>query len=115
MSRFLASQTIALEASDSNTTFYVHEHLLRSISPVLLAAISREWNEKTTGRYKFHDEVSEKVLLCFLRWAYHGNYHDGNENKTIPSSVNLKAEMTRELDTWNWGVSRKKKKKKGGL
>jgi hypothetical protein len=107
MSRFLASQTIALEASDSNTTFYVHEHLLRSISPVLLAAISREWNEKTTGRYKFHEEVPEKVLLCFLRWAYHGNYHE-----IIPSSVNLKAENDEEFYTWIWGVSGKKKKKK---
>jgi hypothetical protein len=115
MSRFLASQTIALEASDSNTTFYVHEHLLRSISPVLLAAISREWNEKTTGRYKFHEEVSEQVLLCFLRWAYHGNYHDVNENKIIPSSANLKAENDEEWDTWNWGASGKKKKKKRRL
>jgi hypothetical protein len=109
MVRVLSSQTIALEASDSDTTFQVHEHLLRSISPILLAACSREWNEKTTRRYKFREDVTAQVLLCCLTWAYYGDYHDGNENEFITAT----AEDGGGLDDWAFG-SAPKNKKKGG-
>lgn len=84
LSSFLTSQTIALEASNSSTSFHVHEHLIRSVSPVLLAAVSREWNEKSTRRYKFCEDVSEELLLHFLMWTYHDNYLylDTSENET---------------------------------
>ncbi|MCJ1349208.1 hypothetical protein MMC31_007444, partial [Peltigera leucophlebia] len=81
--KFLTSQTITLQPSDTNTSFQVHEHLLLSISPVLLAAISREWKEKTKRRYKFGEDMTEELLLHFLMWAYGGSYPDTNGNKTV--------------------------------
>lgn len=105
MSRFLSSQPITLEASNSDTPFHVHENLLRSVSPVLLAAISREWNEKTTRRYKFREDVTEELLLHFLMWTYHGSYHVDNENKT------MKAGNDKDY-AFDFGHKKKPRKKK---
>jgi hypothetical protein len=93
MYRYITSDTIALEAAGSNTPFYIHEGLLRSISPALSAACRSEWKEGTVRRYKFREEVTEQMLLCFLTWAYHNDYHCGNGEDILPSSVNTRAEI----------------------
>lgn len=104
LSRFLTSQTIALQASNSDTSFHVHEHLLRSVSPVLLAVVSREWKGKATRRYTFREDVTEELLLNFLMWAYHGSYLDTNGNKT------MEARNDKDFDMWDFGLTVQKKK-----
>lgn len=101
LSRFLTSQTIALKASYSNTSFHVHEDLLRSVSPVLLAAVSRGWNKKATRRYKFGEDVTEELLVHFLMWLYKGSYHYLNTVEAI-----------KDRDTWTSGLNTKTRKPK---
>lgn len=63
----------------------MHEGLLRSLSPVLLAACDGKWKEQISGRYKFSEDVTERTLLCFLTWAYNGDYDSNDEAETRPS------------------------------
>jgi hypothetical protein len=107
MYRYLTSETIALEATDSDTSFNIHEGLLRSISPALAAACNQEWKEGTLRRYKFREDVTEQTLLSFLTWAYCGDYQANGDD--IPSSVNQKAETNVSEDD---SIKKWKKKKR---
>jgi hypothetical protein len=110
--RYITSDTIALEATGSNIPFYIHEGLLRSISPALSAACRSEWKEGTVRRYKFREEVTEQMLLCFLTWAYNNDYHSGNGDDILPSSVNTRAETNRLEEAFSFTTRKMPKKGK---
>ncbi|KAF4618132.1 hypothetical protein G7Y89_g14977 [Cudoniella acicularis] len=84
--QILTSNLIQLIPSNSDTPVNIHEQLL-SISPILFAACKRDWEEGKKKQYKFKEynnaeeededcfvEVTKEMLVCFVRWAYIGDY-----------------------------------------
>jgi len=60
---------------------YIHEGLLGSVSPALRAAYQGGWEESKSKVYKFlkdddgfFTDVTQELLICFVRWAYIGDY-----------------------------------------
>jgi hypothetical protein len=87
--------------------------LLSSVSPALLSACSKEWKENAKGVYKFNEDAPEAVLLCFLSWAYLGDYKASNE-VVIPSDTIDEShdDSDKESDSFGgWGNLSKKDKK----
>ncbi|KAH6714512.1 hypothetical protein BKA61DRAFT_360661 [Leptodontidium sp. MPI-SDFR-AT-0119] len=92
LSSILSSEPITLLPSDSDSPVYIHERLLSSVSPPLSAAYQGEWKESKSRAYKFlqddegfYTDVTRDLLICFVRWAYLGDY--STEMIGIPSFV----------------------------
>lgn len=60
---------------------HIHEALLGLVSPALRAAYQGGWEESKSKVYKFlkdddgfFTDVTRELLICFVRWAYIGDY-----------------------------------------
>jgi hypothetical protein len=51
------------------------------------------------------------MLLCFLTWAYNNDYHSGNGDDILPSSVNSRAETNGLEEAFSFTTKKKSKKK----
>jgi len=109
---YVTSDTLILEAIDSNTSFNIHEGLLRSISPALSAACNNDWKECNSRRYKFREEVTEQVLLCFLTWAYSGDYQDDSGDGVLLSPMSIKSDTNGQQNAFGSTTKGKSKKEK---
>lgn len=63
-----------MKSGTSETSFYVHEELLKKSSPVLFSMCERKWVETQERLYRFDRAVSDQVISCFLSYAYNGDY-----------------------------------------
>lgn len=91
------------------------------MSPPLSAAYQREWKESKSRVYKFlkdddgfYINVTKDLLICFVRWAYIGDY--STEIVGISSFVEERviAEDVVGEDDWDFGMSKRKKGKNRG-
>ncbi|PVH68446.1 hypothetical protein DL98DRAFT_522744 [Cadophora sp. DSE1049] len=105
----LSSKPITLLPSGSDSPIYIHERLLGSV----------EWKESKSRVYKFLKDddgfdVTKDLLICFVRWAYIGDY--STELVGISSFVEERvvAEDVVEEDDWDFGSSKRKKGKNRG-
>lgn len=119
LSSILSSEPITLLPSASDSPVYIHERLLSSVSPSLSAPYQREWKESKSRVYKFLKDddgfdVTKDLLICFVRWAYIGDY--STEIVGISSFVEERvvAEVVVEEDDWDFGTSKRKKGKNRG-
>jgi len=121
LSSILTSEPLTLLPSNSDNPVYIHERLLSSVSPALSAVYQREWEESKSRVYKFlkgddgfYKDVTKDLLICFVRWAYIGDY--STEIVGISSFVEERvvAEDVVEEDDWAFGTSKRKKGKNRG-
>lgn len=61
--------------------------------------------------YKFREDVTEQMLLCFLTWAYYGDYHSSNGD-IVPSPVDSKAQANGLEDRFGLTSTKRSKKDK---
>lgn len=87
--------------------------MLSNVSPTIHSAFRGDWKENHSSVYTFED-VTEKTLICFITWAYLGDY----SSKTVGISSNVEEyvdePMPTEPEEYGWGVSKSRKKDKKG-
>jgi len=59
---------------DSKIPLQIHEHLLASISPTLAADFAPDQAENDLASFRPVGSLTEQVLICFVTWAYLGDY-----------------------------------------
>jgi len=79
--QILTSELFTLVPSGSNSQLKIHQALLKSLSPAFRSTSEGGWAETDSGIHKFLEndvgdeaDVTEYVLLCFITWAYLGDY-----------------------------------------
>ncbi|KAE8440752.1 hypothetical protein EG329_006611 [Mollisiaceae sp. DMI_Dod_QoI] len=79
--QILTSELFTLVPSGSNSHLKIHQALLKSLSPAFRSTSEGGWAETDSGIHKFLEndagdeaDVTEYVLLCFITWAYLGDY-----------------------------------------
>ena len=70
------------------------------------------WKETNLRRYKFLEDVTEQILLCFLTWAYYGDYQSYDGEDITPSPLITKAETNGWEDESCFTIAKKSKKDK---
>lgn len=70
----LTNRIITIATDDCDSTFQVHEQLLRSRSPFFDAALSNSWKEGLQGRITLREDPNEIVKL-YLLFLYFGKLH----------------------------------------
>ncbi|KAF8860796.1 hypothetical protein BDZ45DRAFT_740936 [Acephala macrosclerotiorum] len=90
--QFLTSNLFTLVPSGSDTELKIHQALLKSLSPAFKSTSEGGWAETELGIHKFLGNtggedavVTEEVLLCFITWAYLGDYN--TETVDVASQV----------------------------
>ncbi|KAH8679698.1 hypothetical protein BGZ60DRAFT_400462 [Tricladium varicosporioides] len=111
LSSILTSEPLTLLLSNSDNPVSIHERLLSSVSPTLSAVYQREWEESKSRVYKFlkgndgfYTDITKDLLICFVRWAYIGDY----------STEECVAEDVVVEHHWAFGTSKRKKGKNRG-
>ncbi|CZR50147.1 uncharacterized protein PAC_00019 [Phialocephala subalpina] len=116
----ITSENFILIPSNSNTAFKIPKALLSSVSKPFGASAEGGWIETSNGSHKFlvQDEngseadVTENVLVCFIKWAFTGQY--STDDVGISSQVdNLRAFEYSAVEEENhiqiWGTKKGKK------
>ncbi|KAK2757952.1 hypothetical protein FQN54_004358 [Arachnomyces sp. PD_36] len=78
-----------LKSANSDTPSYIHEKLLKQLSPVLYSVCEREWLETLERVYTFGEAVTEQVLSGFLNYAYYGDYTHPVPTPDIPATPSI--------------------------
>lgn len=102
----ITSEIFILIPSNSNVAFKIPKALLSSISKPFGASAEGGWIETSNGSHKFlvqdekrsEAEVTEDVLICFIKWAFTGQY--STEDIGMSSHVEQQIPQTEEPNLW---------------